>query len=228
MGLTASSNFGIGSVGFDTENGDAGRPKTYGNKMYLDPAMESGFGKSVPYGDYHLEWDGHSQAYIHQNILCMKTNVDLEAIIELPRDVPFYLMSHLGACQIVRGMHHTPVELVWATEWNHITPWTESATFDTLFIELEMNSWGRMFADAHRDTLPDGHFDQDYISINYCFYQPNTIEVKVDNTNNFDDGYDPVSMGFYAEYDRFYRGEVNTLCEEPTHHGANARLFGGV
>lgn len=103
----------------------------------------------------------------------MKTNLDLERDIELPRDRPFYLMQYKGRCQYVRGMFYTEVQLWWYTEIDHITWWPETGTFDRQFVELEMNSWGHATAFGRRDQIPDGHYGQDYISIKYCYYQPN-------------------------------------------------------
>lgn len=198
--------FKQGNIGWDCEDGSAHNPKVYGNKVYLDPDQEGGFLKALPLGRYHMLYDGHSEQFINQQVLCTKENVHLEREIELPRDESFYLMQYIGSCQFVSGMHITPVELRWATEVDHKTPWVVSPTFDTMFVELEMNSWGRAMAFGRRDTLPDGHFDQDFISIKYCFYQPTCIQKpnSFPHLSTFADGWDAKSMDYEGAYDKDY------------------------
>merc|ERR1712130_772918 len=203
--------FKTGSIGWDTENGEDEYPKIYGNKVYLDPKQELGFLRAVPIGRYHISYDGHSDAFINQNVLCTKENLHLEHEIEVPRDVPFYLMQFIGSCQFVSGMHITKVELRWATEVNHKTAWLPSLEFDSAFIELEMNSWGHAIAWGRRDQLPDGHFDQDFISIKYCFYQPTVIERPAGGKSSiFADNMNAVSMDYEGGYDKML-----TLTEDP-------------
>merc|ERR1719150_1473779 len=61
---------------------------------------------------------------------CMKTNMEFDRTIELPRDRPFYLMQYQGMCQLIRGMFFTAVSLTWWTEVDHITTWAETGKFD--------------------------------------------------------------------------------------------------
>eukprot|EP00463_Aulacantha_scolymantha_P001820 TRINITY_DN2443_c0_g1_i1.p1 TRINITY_DN2443_c0_g1~~TRINITY_DN2443_c0_g1_i1.p1 ORF type:complete len:109 (+),score=8.99 TRINITY_DN2443_c0_g1_i1:428-754(+) len=107
-------------------------------------------------------------------------------------------MQYLRKCQLVRGMHYTPVELTWATEARH------RSVFESVFIELEMNTYTRV------ENLPDGYYGQDYISIYYCFYQPTVIDAHqspdsrdkmiplpdISSHRLFPDGYVPVSMDY--------------------------------
>jgi hypothetical protein len=143
-----------------------------------------------------------------QNVLCQRKNPHLEQEIILPRDVPFYLMQHLGSCQYVQGMHYTDVELSWVTETDHITEWEQTTNFDALFVELEMNTWGRETAFGHRDNLPDGHFDQDFISIKYCFYQP-TVKHTASPNDFFGDGLTGITMGYEGTYEKMNTQKVN-------------------
>jgi hypothetical protein len=105
----------------------------------------------------------------------MKKITDPQHSIELPRVAPFYMMQFQGTCQIVRGMFFTRVSMTWFTEMHHRTEWVETPNFENAFIPLEMNAWGRAQAFGRRDTIPDGHYGQDYVEIKYCFYQPNTM-----------------------------------------------------
>merc|ERR1712130_931683 len=189
---TTAYKFLHGSVGWDCENGSPEYPHKWGNKIYLDPANEvmtlidelsdqQRLTHSLPTGLYHIQYDGLSEQYFSQNILCMKENPDKTRDIELPRDRPFYLMQFTGRCQQVRGMYFTPVDLTWATEKNHVTEWQPSNNFDVMFIELEMNSWGHATAYGRRDHIPDGYYGQDKIMMTYCYYQPNIKPVRIDN-----------------------------------------------
>merc|ERR1711994_966061 len=184
----------------DCENGEPDIFKDFGNQIYVDPTNEAieymysmlaaegevlldeevsnqqRLTASLPTGLYHIQYDGKSEQYISQNVLCMKENVQRDHNIELPRDTPFYLMRFKHHCQAVYGMFFTEVSLKWLTETNHKTKWEGAdsgvETYDKMFIPLEMNSWGRDIAYGRRDQIPDGHYGQDYIQIWYCFYQP--------------------------------------------------------
>merc|ERR1712087_734333 len=181
--------FKQGSVGWDCENGANNLTKKYGNKIYSDKANnafqdwddvaeQQRQTESLPAGLYHIQYNGRSDQYISQNLLCMKTNTEIDRDIELPRDVPFYMMMYIDSCQWVRGMFVTAVSLTWDTEDDHIREFTGTAPnppFDTMFIEREMNSWGRATAYGRTDQLPEGYYSQEKIEIKYCFYQPNAI-----------------------------------------------------
>jgi hypothetical protein len=178
--------FRQGSIGWDCENGNIQAPKIYGNKIYSDSAndlfqewdevaAQQRLTHSLPTGLYHIQYDGRSDQFFSQNVLCMDEDTDPTHHIELPRDRSFYLMQFKGTCQGVVGMKHTRVELTIHTEINHKTTWTETGTYDRMFIPLEMNSWGRAQAYGRRDQIPDGHYGQDKIMIKYCFYQPNIV-----------------------------------------------------
>merc|ERR1712130_714455 len=178
--------FNQGSVGWDCENGANQLPKKYGNKIYIDQyneafekwddvAKQQRLTEHLPLGLYHIQFDGLSEQYFSQTILCMKTNLEFDRTIELPRDVPFYMMQYKGECQQVRGMFFTAVSVTWYTEEDHITNWPDTGKFDRQFIELEMNSWGHATAYGRRDLIPDGHYSQKKIEIKYCYYQPNVI-----------------------------------------------------
>merc|ERR1712228_1044050 len=147
---------------------------------------------SLPTGLYHIQYDGKSEQYFSQNVLCMKENVQRDFNIELPRDTPFYLMRFKSHCQAVYGTFFTEVSLTWLTETNHKTKWEGAdsgvETYDKMFIPLEMNSWGRAQAYGRRDQIPDGHYGQDYIQIWYCYYQPTVIYIRLDEG---EDGPDP-------------------------------------
>jgi len=217
-GAVDSTNYKFrqGTVGWDCENGERDWPKEFGNQIYLDPANEvfklmddlssqQRLVEALPTGLYHVQFDGTSEQYYVQNLLCMKEDKSLEKRIILPRDEPFYLMQYQGLCQKVWGMFDTPVELKWATEVDHKSVWAETGLFDRMFIELEMNSWGHVLAYGRRDTLPDGHYGQDYISIWYCFYQK---IVKREPSLN----YDPLSMDRNGVYSHQYGDVLNPLC----------------
>eukprot|EP00463_Aulacantha_scolymantha_P000890 TRINITY_DN1604_c0_g1_i1.p1 TRINITY_DN1604_c0_g1~~TRINITY_DN1604_c0_g1_i1.p1 ORF type:complete len:310 (-),score=52.67 TRINITY_DN1604_c0_g1_i1:222-1151(-) len=208
--------FQQGSVGWDCENGNEANPKLYGNQIYLDPgneflkhyeetATQERLSEALPTGLYFIQYDGRSEQYFAQNILCMKRDRRPESEIELPRDVPFYLMQFQGTCQKVIGMYFTPVELKWTTEKDHKMVWAETGLYDKMFVELLMNSWGRALAYGRRDTIPDGHYGQDYISIKYCFYQK---IVKREPTLN----YDAISMNNRGVYNIRYSVTENPLC----------------
>merc|ERR1719445_2554575 len=178
--------FKQGSLGWDCENGAIDQFKYYGNKIYSDSAnavfaswdevaTQQRLTHSLPTGLYHIQYDGKSEQFFAQNVLCMDAITDPEHRVELPRDRPFYLMQKKGTCQRVVGMFHTRVSLKWHTETRHMTQWVETPTYENAFVPLEMNSWGRAQAFGRRDTIPDGHYGQDYIQIWYCFYQPNVI-----------------------------------------------------
>jgi len=181
--------FRQGSIGWDCENGDIQDPKKYGNMIYSDSAndmfadwddvaTQQRLTHSLPTGLYHIQYDSLSEQFFSQNVLCMTVITDADHSVELPRDVPFYLMRKSGTCQRVRGMFFTEVSLTWHTETNHISEWVETPTYENAFIPLEMNSWGRAQAYGRRDQIPDGHYGQDKIMIWYCFYQPNVIYVN--------------------------------------------------
>jgi hypothetical protein len=188
--------FRQGSIGWDCENGLVQNPKIFGNKIYADSAndlfqefdevaAQQRLTHSLPTGLYHIQYDGRSEQYFSQNVLCMDEDPDPTHFVQLPRDIPFYLMQFKGSCQGIYGMHSTQVQLTWHTELNHKTHWMETGTYDRMFIPLEMNSWGRAQAYGRRDQIPDGHYGQDYIMIKYCFYQPN---IKYERLNTGEQG----------------------------------------
>merc|ERR1712130_501854 len=187
--------FRQGSIGWDCENGDIQDEKKYGNKIYSDSAndmfadwddvaTQQRLTHSLPTGLYHIQYDGLSNQFFSQNVLCMDVIPDETHSVELPRDIPFYMMRKINTCQRVRGMYHTEVSLTWWTETNHISEWVETPTYDNAFIPLEMNSWGRAQAYGRRDQIPDGHYGQDKIMIWYCFYQPNVQYVFSDTKDH--------------------------------------------
>jgi len=216
---TTAYKFLQGSVGWDCENGQDGYFKKWGSKIYLDPANEvlqlmdemadqQRLTHALPTGLYHIQYDAQSEQYFSQNILCMKENTDLERDIELPRDQPFYLMQFQGECQRIRGTFITSVDLTWATEKHHKTPWEESGIFDRAFVELEMNSWGHATAYGRRDHIPDGHYSQEKIMIKYCFYQP----VVVYRTGVSVANWDSVAMNTRGEYTYYYDAIASPFC----------------
>jgi len=195
------------------------------NDIYLDPSNEiftiidelsdqQRLTEALPSGLYNIQYNGKSEQYITQILLCMKENTDQLRDIELPRDEPFYLMQYVGVCQRVKGMFDTPVELKWATEVDHKTKWTDSGLFDRMFIELEMNAWGRALAYGRVDTLPNGHYGQDYISIWYCFYQK-TVKFAYSRTDvipSGDENY-PVAMDNKGVYNFQVSMVPNDRCQ---------------
>merc|ERR1712130_900800 len=104
--------FKQGNIGWDCENGDllAGWKKSFGNKIYLDPANEvfkyvaelstqQRLTHGLPTGLYNIQFDGKSEQYFSQHVLCMKEDIRPEVDIEIPRDAPFYLMMYQHSCQ---------------------------------------------------------------------------------------------------------------------------------
>jgi hypothetical protein len=175
--------FKQGSIGWDCENGAIDQFKYFGNKIYSDSAndvfaswdevaTQQRLTHSLPTGLYHIQYDGKSEQFFAQTLLCMALEPDPHHFIELPRDMPFYLLRKSGTCQGVTGMFFTEVSLTYHTELNHKTKWVETHSYDRAFVPIEMNSWGRDLAYGRRDQIPDGHYGQDYIQIWYCFYQP--------------------------------------------------------
>jgi len=209
---STSYKFDHGSVGWDCENGEGAEYKRAGNKMYLDPrnialefltysmTQQDRIAQAVPTGLYHIQFDGRSEQYFSTNILCMKENMDEERDIELPRDIPFYLMQQYQSnCQRVRGMHITNITLNWNTEKNHISA-RKSESYLEAFIELEMNSWGHATAYGRLDHIPKGIYTQQQIQINYCYYQPIVQnENRISNVFKKKD-WEAVSMDYSGEY----------------------------
>merc|ERR1712130_922653 len=124
--------FKQGSIGWDCENGAIDQFKYYGNKIYSDSAndvfaswdevaTQQRLTHSLPTGLYHIQYDGKSEQFFAQNILCMALENDPSHFIELPRDIPFYMMRKSGTCQGVTGMFFTEVSLTYHTEHNHKT-----------------------------------------------------------------------------------------------------------
>jgi len=217
--------FRQGSIGWDCENGDPKRIfKDYGNKIYLDPANEifsiideladqQRLTEALPSGLYHIQFDGLSEQWFNQILLCMKEDIDQENDIELPRDEPFYLMQYVGGCQKVKGMYSTPVELKWQTEVDHKTVWEDAGLFDRMFVELEMNSWGHALAYGRTDTLPNGHYSQEYLAIWYCFYQK-IVKFSYSRTDRIPEGVQntAIAMNDGGEYVVQIGAIPNQLC----------------
>lgn len=231
-----------GSIGWDCENGDGDTFKDFGNQIYVDPTNEAieymytmldaegevnldeevanqqRLTGALPTGLYHIQYDGKSEQYISQNVLCTKMDEASHHYIELPRDAPFYLMQFKGECQNVRGMYWTNVTLTWATEKNHKRKWEG---FNHRFIELEMNSWGRATAFGHTDTIPDGVYSQKEITITYCFYQPNSKRDTHSVCHNeeiasCDQEWRTVSMDEFGEYTKYAHRLLTDQCQNYT------------